>query len=129
MGGMSSDPNPLAFRVPADPARLRMEEPRLVKRFWRKLKKTVSYLPGGASFLAGFYAAIDPKTPTGAKAVLFGALGYFIVPFDLIPDVFTAMGYADDLAVILAALRAADASITPEHRERAEQQIDKLRRS
>jgi uncharacterized membrane protein YkvA (DUF1232 family) len=125
---MSRDPNPLAFQVPADPARLRLEEPRLAKRFWRKLKTTVSYLPGATTFLAAFYAATDPKTPTGAKAILFGALGYFIVPIDLIPDMFGALGYGDDLAVILAALRAVDASITDAHRERAAAQLDRLRR-
>jgi hypothetical protein len=89
---MSRDPNPLAFQLPADPARLKLEQPRLAKRFWRKLKHTASYLPGAETFLAAFYAAVDPKTPTTAKAVLFGALGYFIVPVDFIPDIFGAMG-------------------------------------
>ncbi len=125
---MSLDPNPLAFQVPADPARLRIEQPRLAKRFWRKLKKTISYLPGAATFLAAFYAAIDPKTSTMAKAVLFGALGYFIVPVDFIPDIFGALGYGDDLAVILAAIKAVDSSITDAHREQAQAQLDKLRR-
>ncbi|MEK9969217.1 MAG: YkvA family protein [Ferrovibrio sp.] len=124
----SHDPNPLAFKVPADPARLRFEEPRLAKRFWRKLKTTVSYLPGATTFLAAFFAAIDPKTPTAAKAVLFGALGYFIVPVDFIPDFFGAMGYGDDLAVILAAIKAVESSITDAHRERAAAELDKLRR-
>jgi uncharacterized membrane protein YkvA (DUF1232 family) len=122
------DPNPLAFKVPADPARLRLEQPRLAKRFWRKLKNTVSYLPGANTFLAAFYAAVDPRTPTAAKAVLFGALGYFIVPMDLIPDIFGALGYGDDLAVILAAIKAVESSITDAHREQAASQLDKLRR-
>ncbi len=123
------DPNPLAFKVPADPARLKLEEPRLARRFWRKLKTTVSYLPGASTFLAAFYAAIDPNTSTAAKAVLFGALGYFIVPVDFIPDIFGAMGYGDDLAVIFAAIKAVESSITDTHRDRARAQLDKLRRS
>ena len=122
------DPNPLAFQVPADPARLKIEQPRLARRFWRKLKKTVGYLPGSTTFLAAFYAAIDPKTSATAKAVLFGALGYFIVPVDFIPDIFGAMGYGDDLAVILAAIKAVESSITDAHREQAAAQLDKLRR-
>lgn len=125
---MSRDPNPLAFQVPADPARLKLEEPRLAKRFWRKLKTTVSYLPGAESFLAAFYAAIDPKTPATAKAVLFGALGYFVVPVDFIPDIFGAMGYGDDLAVMFAAIKAVESSITDAHRNLAQGWLAKLRR-
>ena len=125
---MSTDPNPLAFQVPADPARLKLEQPRLAKRFWRKLKHTASYLPGAETFLAGFYAAIDPKTPATAKAVLFGALGYFVVPVDFIPDIFGAMGYGDDLAVMFAAVKAVESSITGLHRTRAGDWLAKLRR-
>jgi uncharacterized membrane protein YkvA (DUF1232 family) len=125
---MSLDPNPLAFQVPVDPARLKLEQPRLAKRFWRKLKTTVSYLPGAETFLAAFYAATDPKTPATAKAVLFGALGYFVVPVDFIPDIFGAMGYGDDLAVILAAIKAVEASMTDAHRDRAADWLRKLRR-
>lgn len=125
---MSRDPNPLAFQVPADPARLKLEEPRLAKRFWRKLKHTASYLPGAETFLAAFYAAVDPKTPTTAKAVLFGALGYFVVPVDFIPDIFGAMGYGDDLAVMFAAIKAVEASMKEAHRDRAADWLRKLRR-
>ncbi len=125
---MSRDPNPLAFQVPADPARLKLEQPRLAKRFWRKLKHTASYLPGAETFLAGFYAAVDPKTPTTAKAVLFGALGYFVVPVDFIPDIFGAMGYGDDVAVIFAAIKAVESSMTEAHRRLASAWLEKLRR-
>jgi uncharacterized membrane protein YkvA (DUF1232 family) len=125
---MSRDPNPLAFQVPADPARLKLEQPRLAKRFWRKLKHTASYLPGAESFLAAFYAAVDPKTPTTAKAVLFGALGYFVVPVDFIPDIFGAMGYGDDLAVMFAAIKAVESSMTEAHRRLASAWLEKLRR-
>lgn len=125
---MSRDPNPLAFQVPADPARLKLEQPRLAKRFWRKLKSTVSYLPGAETFLAAFYTATDPKTPATAKAVLFGALGYFVMPVDFIPDIFGAMGYGDDLAVIFAAIKAVESSMTEAHRRAAAAWLDKLRR-
>ena len=124
---MSLDPNPPTYQLPADPARLAIEQPRLARRFWRKLKKTVSYLPFAETFLAAFYAAVDPKTSTGAKAILLGALGYFVVPVDVIPDILGAMGYGDDLAVLLAAVRAVDSSITEAHREKARAQLERLR--
>lgn len=91
----------------------------MTKRFWRKLKSTVTYLPFAETFLAAFFAATDPKTPASAKAVLLGALGYFIVPIDVIPDLLGAFGYGDDIAVILAAIKAVESSITETHRERA----------
>lgn len=128
MKPVSLDPNPPSYQLPADPARLAIEQPRLTRRFWRKLKKTVSYLPFGETFLSAFFAAVDPRTPTGAKAILLGALGYFIVPIDMIPDILGAFGYGDDLAVILAAIKAVESSITDTHRDKAREQIDRLRK-
>lgn len=124
---VSTDPNPTAYQLPADPARLAQEEPRLQRRFWRKLKKVLAHLPLAETFLSAFYAAIDPKTPAGAKAILFGAIGYFIVPIDLIPDMLGAMGYSDDLAVILAAIRAVEGSITDIHRDKAKAWLERMR--
>lgn len=119
MDSVSIDPNPPDYQLPADPARLGAEEERMTKRFWRKLKTTITYLPFAETFLAAFFAATDPKTPAGAKAVLLGALGYFIVPIDVIPDLLGAFGYGDDIAVILAAIKAVESSITDAHREKA----------
>ena len=124
---MTTDPNPTAYQLPADPARLAQEEPRLQDRFWRKFRKTLGHLPFAETFLAAFYAAIDPKTPASAKAILFGAIGYFIMPFDLIPDMMGALGYTDDLAVLFAAIRAVEGSITDAHREKARDWLARLR--
>jgi uncharacterized membrane protein YkvA (DUF1232 family) len=121
------DPNPPGYQLPADPARLTQEEPRLQRRFWRKIGRALGHLPLAETFLAAFYAAIDPATPAGAKAILFGAIGYFIVPIDVIPDVMGAFGYTDDLAVILAAIRAVGNNITDGHRERARLWLDRMR--
>ncbi len=126
---MTLDPNPPGYQLPADPARLAQEEPRLERRFWRKLRRTLGHLPFADTFLAAFYAAIDPKTPAGAKAILLGAVGYFIVPIDVIPDVFGALGYSDDVAVILAAIRAVEGSITEGHRERAKAWLERMRQA
>lgn len=128
MTAVSLDPNPPTYQLPADPARLAIEQPRLARRFWRKLKKTIGYLPFAETFLAAFFAAVDPKTPTGAKAILLGALGYFVVPVDMIPDILGALGYGDDLAIILAAIKAVDSSITEAHREKARAQLEALRK-
>lgn len=127
MKPVTQNPNPPEFQLPADPARLAVEETRLSRRFWRKLKQTVTYLPFAETFLAAFYAAIDPKTPASAKAVLLGALGYFIVPLDIVPDLLGAFGYGDDLAVILAAIKAVESSIREEHHEKARAWLEAAR--
>jgi uncharacterized membrane protein YkvA (DUF1232 family) len=46
----------------------------------------------------------DPRAPLQGKAVAIGALLYFILPFDLIPDVLPIVGFADDAAVIASAV-------------------------
>ena len=51
-----------------------------------------------------FRAAKSPHTPLRAKAVVIGALLYFINPVDLIPDSIPFVGYLDDLAVLSIAL-------------------------
>lgn len=127
MQHVATDPNPPAYQLPADPAKLAREQPRLTRRFWKKIRAVASYLPFAGSFLAAFHAAVDPKTPTGAKAILLGAIAYFIMPIDMIPDMLAAMGYGDDLAVILAAMRAVESSITDAHREKARIALEKLR--
>ena len=47
---------------------------------------------------------MDPKAPTAAKGVAIGALLYFVLPIDVIPDFIPVIGYADDAAVIAAAV-------------------------
>ena len=59
-----------------------------------------------------YYAALAPETPAWAKAVMLGALGYFILPLDLIPDAIPVIGYADDLGVILAAAATVAVKVT-----------------
>ncbi|MBV7315650.1 YkvA family protein [Shewanella sp. NIFS-20-20] len=51
-----------------------------------------------------YYAAQRPDTPKWAKAVIFGALGYFIMPIDAIPDLTPMMGFTDDLGALAAAI-------------------------
>lgn len=61
----------------------------------------------------------DPGTPVWAKTTVIGALGYFIAPIDAIPDLIPGAGYSDDLGVLVMALTAVAASITPQMRARA----------
>ena len=62
---------------------------------------------------------MDPATPVRVKAVLFGALAYFITPVDMIPDILAGLGFSDDAAVFWMAWRAVRDHVTDDHRERA----------
>jgi uncharacterized membrane protein YkvA (DUF1232 family) len=76
-------------------------------------------VPFSEDAVAAFYCASDSATPLPIRATLFGALGYFVLPFDAIPDLLVGLGYTDDAAVIIAAFTAAKMHITEAHRERA----------
>lgn len=48
-----------------------------------------------------YYALQSPNVSITDKAKIVGALGYFILPIDMIPDFMIPLGYGDDLAVLL----------------------------
>ena len=52
-----------------------------------------------------FYAMKSDKMPLTEKALVVAALGYFILPIDLIPDFIPIVGYADDLTALYVALK------------------------
>jgi uncharacterized membrane protein YkvA (DUF1232 family) len=51
-----------------------------------------------------YYAAQKPAVPAAAKAVIYGALAYLILPVDAIPDALPVVGFTDDLAILAAAV-------------------------
>jgi uncharacterized membrane protein YkvA (DUF1232 family) len=87
--------------------------------FWTKARQTLGKIPFTEESVAAFYCATDAATPMTVRATLFGALAYFILPFDVIPDFIVGLGYTDDAAVLLAAYTAAKTHITEEHRAKA----------
>lgn len=99
---------------------LAMSDETIVREgFWRKARKTLGHVPFTEDAVAAFQCALDGVTPLRIRATLFGALAYFIMPFDVIPDFIAGLGYTDDAAVLLAAFAAASAHITEAHREKA----------
>jgi len=96
------------------------------RAFWRKLRRHARRLPFVDHLLAAYYCAVDPATPLRAKAVLYGALAYFILPADLVPDWIAGFGFTDDAAVLGAAVRSILPHIKDGHRERARRTIARL---
>lgn len=89
--------------------------------FWAKL--------GAAAGKAGreliektlwlYFAAQRPQTPAWAKATVYGALGYFILPADLVPDPVPLGGFIDDLAILAFAVATIASHIDADVRRRS----------
>ena len=102
-------------------------ESALRRKFWRKLKREVASVPFLEDVLTAHYCAFDRNTPVHVKAVLIGAIAYFVMPDDLIPDYLPIIGYADDAAVLGMAIKLMSSHIKPEHREAARRMVTRLR--
>jgi uncharacterized membrane protein YkvA (DUF1232 family) len=90
------------------------------KGFWPVFKRAFKQLPFSRDVAAGYYCAMDPTTPRRVRAILLGALAYFVLPFDAIPDLLAVVGFTDDIAVLAAALAAVRAHIRPDHYQKAD---------
>jgi uncharacterized membrane protein YkvA (DUF1232 family) len=53
------------------------------------------------------------------QVTLLGAIAYFILPFDFIPDMMPVLGFTDDAAVLATAIRLVASHITSDHRDAA----------
>ena len=84
------------------PSVVKVNEMRVARGFWPKIRRTAARIPFADQALAAWYAARDPETPLPAKGMIFAGLAYFVMPIDAIPDVFAGIGYTDDAAVIAA---------------------------
>jgi uncharacterized membrane protein YkvA (DUF1232 family) len=97
---------------------------RIVKAgFWRKVRATLGKVPFIEDAVAAYYCATDRGTPAYVRAVLFGALAYFVMPADLIPDFIAGLGFTDDATVLMAAFSAVRSHLKPNHRSRARQYL------
>jgi uncharacterized membrane protein YkvA (DUF1232 family) len=107
--------------------RITSDEAGLRRKFWRKLKREAASIPFLEDVLTAHYCAFDRQTPLFVKVALVGAIVYFVLPDDLIPDTLPVIGYADDAAVLGAAFKLVSSHIKPEHREAAKRTLTRLR--
>jgi uncharacterized membrane protein YkvA (DUF1232 family) len=109
--------------------RLATDEAEVRQGFWQKARQTLGKVPFSEDAVAAFHCATDSATPLAIRATLMGALAYFILPFDAIPDILLGLGYTDDAAIMIAAYTAAKAHITEAHRARAREWLLKAQAS
>jgi uncharacterized membrane protein YkvA (DUF1232 family) len=96
--------------------------------FWPKLKRVLSQVPFAEDAVAAWFCAFDPQTPPKARGVLLAALAYFVLPFDVIPDMVPVLGFTDDLTVLMIAVGLVSAHMRPEHWRQAKEALERLRR-
>ena len=109
------------------PSVQRVNETRVRHGFWPKVRRTAARIPFADHLLSVWYAAKDPETPTAAKGVMLGALAYFVLPFDVVPDVILGVGFTDDLTVLMTAIALVSANMRPEHRRQAQETLARIR--
>ena len=99
------------------------DEARVKGGFWAKVKRVGRNLPFVEDAVAAYYCTLDPSTPTRVKVILLSALAYFVLPLDAVADFLPLLGFADDAAVLAAAISEVAGSINAEHREKARQAL------
>ncbi len=106
---------------------LSRNETRVKREFFPKLKRVLAGIPYADELVAAYYCAFDRATPLKAKGILIGALAYFILPFDVVPDFILGLGFTDDMAVLLAAFNVVRTHVTAAHRQRARDTLNRIR--
>ena len=94
-------------------------------KLWKKLSKVAKKAGRKAVYyvLVLYYVSRDAAVRTSLKLKVLGALGYFILPLDFIPDVIVGLGFTDDLAALAWALFTMKKYITPEIERKARERL------
>jgi len=99
------------------------QERRVRGKFWSTFRRAARAVPFSEDLVAAYYCALDRQTPRSVRATLLAALAYFVMPFDIVPDLLAVVGFGDDAAVLTAALAAIRPHIKESHRIAARQAL------
>ena len=66
------------------------------------------------------------EVPVKDKILIIGALGYLILPADLVPDFIPALGLTDDLTALMLVVRLLSHHLTSDIKRQAREQTDRL---
>jgi uncharacterized membrane protein YkvA (DUF1232 family) len=106
--------------------KLASDEDGLGTSLFALLRKAAKKAPFAEDALAAWYCARDPATPSRVRLILISAVAYFVLPIDAVPDFLPMLGFADDAAVIAAAIGAVASELKPEHRQKAKDRLQSL---
>ena len=90
-----------------------------------KIKETAKKAGLKAIYMALllYYALESPTITVMDKAIIYGALGYFISPIDIVPDILPLIGLTDDIAVLAWAFSRVKHNVTDMTREKAKTKL------
>jgi len=90
-----------------------------------KIKETAKRAGLKAIYMALllYYALESPTCTALDKAIIYGALGYFISPLDLVPDILPLVGLSDDIAVLAWAYSRIRHNVSDMTREKAKTKL------
>ena len=109
------------------PATVQVNEVRVKTGFWPKMRGVAARVPFAREALSAYYLARDPETPLRTKGIIYGALAYFVLPTDAIPDVIAGLGFTDDAAVLMTLMTVLGTAIKPKHKAKAETALEQLK--
>lgn len=95
--------------------------------FWEKLKNHARNAGVKVVYTAllMFYAYKKKETPTWAKNIILGCLGYLLAPIDSIPDLTPIIGFTDDLGVLAFGLTTIAFCIDEDVKSKAKERVGK----
>jgi len=94
-------------------------------RFWGKVRSAAKKAGVKVIYLALvlYYVLVSESTNAKNRSIIIGALGYFILPIDILPDTIPALGYTDDFALLVAVFFAVKNSVTPAIEAKAKKKL------
>ncbi len=93
--------------------------------FWEKVKKVAKKAGLKVIYVALllYYVMVAKSTSITDRALICGALAYFVSPIDILPDFLPCIGFADDLIILLFVLGLIKYNITDEIKDQAKTKL------
>jgi uncharacterized membrane protein YkvA (DUF1232 family) len=113
---------------PQLPSRYRAQQWYSAPRLWEKISR-YALVAGRKTVLTAitlYHCLRDSDTPAWAKGVIMGALGYLVLPADMVPDIIPGAGYGDDWAALVTALATVATYVKDIHKVKAAAQTEKI---
>ena len=112
----------------SDPDTKQYEQHYNESSFWNKVLSMAKKAGLKLIYLALllYYTLESRNVSKTDKAIIIGALGYFILPFDVIPDYIPFIGYTDDMTILYYAYKRVKTNINDHIREKAKNKLDSI---
>lgn len=95
------------------PEKIERGEEYIEDGLWNKIERVGKKISFARDIAALYNYMISPRISWHRKAIVVGALVYFISPIDTIPDIAPLVGYLDDLGVVTAVLKFLGSELIP----------------